>query len=347
MARRIGAGETDYTRYDRAIAKKACDWIEAKTGSKSDLPWVLQVGFVAPHFPLIAPQAFFDQYEGVPLPPPRQYAEEDRPRHPVLDVLRTSSNYDEWFDEGAVRIARQAYYGLVSFLDHNIGLILRALERAGLVDDTRILYASDHGDNLGHRGLWGKSVMYDDAVAVPVIMAGPEVPPKLNITTPVSLVDLHPTIMNSACGQSDCHDPDLPGKCLTHWFEAKNCDRAVVSEYHDWSSVTGMFMLRTLQWKIVRYPGYDDQLFDMFADPHERYDLAPDPAFREMRDRMRARLSSMMDVATVNAQAFEDQRTKIAAHGGARAILESEEHGYTPAPATMPQDAMPADGFEP
>ncbi|MEM9239527.1 MAG: sulfatase-like hydrolase/transferase [Pseudomonadota bacterium] len=142
MARRVGSGETDYTRYDRNITQAACAWIKDRAKQNQDKPWVLQVGLVAPHFPLIAPSAFYDLYDQTVLPPPRQYAEEERPRHPVLDALRVSSNCDDWFDEETVRIARRSYYSLVSFLDHNVGLLMGALESAGLMEETRVIYTS-------------------------------------------------------------------------------------------------------------------------------------------------------------------------------------------------------------
>jgi arylsulfatase A-like enzyme len=69
-----------------------------------------------------------------------------------------------------------AYFGLVSFLDDNIGKILGTLEETGLAENTRVIYSSDHGDNLGTRGMWGKSTMYEESAGIPLIMAGPEVP---------------------------------------------------------------------------------------------------------------------------------------------------------------------------
>ena len=94
-------------------------------------------------------------------------------RHPFIDALRACQVYDEAFDAQKVRKAIAAYYGLVSFVDHNVGRLVKALEDSGLAGETRVIYTSDHGDNLGARGLWGKSNMYDDAAAVPMIMAGP------------------------------------------------------------------------------------------------------------------------------------------------------------------------------
>ena len=347
MAKQIGPGETDYTQYDRDITETACAWIKKRGAQKQDAPWVLHVGLVAPHFPLIAPPEFYELYKDQDLPPPRHYAEEERPHHPVLDALRVSSNYDDWFDDEAVSVARKAYYGLVSFLDHNIGRLVGALESAGLLEDTRILYTSDHGDNLGHRGLWGKSVMYDDAVAVPLIFAGDDLPQGLHVETPVSLVDLHPTIMHSVGSEALRDDRSGPRDCLSERFDDPKADRAVFSEYHDWSSITGMFMLRTQRWKIVRYPGYNDQLFDMALDPHEMNDLANTPEYRTTLDMMRARLASIADVSRINEMAFADQREKIAAFGGRDAILKGEEFGYTPAPTDLQTETVLADKYEP
>ena len=328
----IGAGETAYTRYDRDVTARACEWIAEAAGRDHEKPWVLYVGLVAPHFPLIAPEEFFQLYEGADVPPPRQYAERERPRHPVIDALRAASNYDTGFDLERVRIARQAYYGLCSFLDDNLGKIVRAIAETGQTETTRIIYSSDHGDNIGHRGLWGKSVMYEDSVAVPLVVSGPDLPIGEVVGTPVSLVDLHPTIMVFAGGQPHEADGDLPGTSLTEIIRNPNGDRAVFSEYHDWSSITGMFMVRKGDWKLVRYPGYPSQLFDLRNDPHEMVDLGASPNHRDVAAMMEAELAKIVDVEEVNDRAFADQARKIQRYGGREAILRSEDLGYTRPP---------------
>ncbi len=95
----------------------------------------------------------------------------------MLRKLREVQNYEDHFrDEDHVRIALAAYYGMVSFLDDNIGRVLKALHETGLDDDTLVVYTSDHGDNLGTRTFWGKSNMYEEAVGVPLILKGPGIP---------------------------------------------------------------------------------------------------------------------------------------------------------------------------
>lgn len=328
----IGAGESVYTRYDRDVTTRACEWIADAAGRHHEKPWVLYVGLVAPHFPLIAPEAFFQLYEDTDMPPPRQYAECERPRHPVIDALRAASNYDTGFDPERVRIARQAYYGLCSFMDDNLGKIVRAIAESGQTATTRIIYSSDHGDNIGHRGLWGKSVMYEDSVAVPLIVAGPGLPVGAVIDTPASLVDLHPTILAFAGARPHEADGDLPGRSLAEITRNPGGDRAVFSEYHDWSSITGMFMVRKGDWKLVRYPGYPSQLFDLRNDPHEMVDLSASPDHRDVAATMEAELAKIVDVDEVNDRAFADQARKIRHYGGREAILRSEDLGFTRPP---------------
>ena len=105
-----------------------------------------------------------------------------------------NTGYDKHFeDEAAVKRARAGYLGLVSSLDENIGHVLDALEDCGFGGNTSVLYTSDHGDNLGARGLWGKQVLYEEAAKVPMILAGPDVPAGVVRSQPVSHVDVYPT----------------------------------------------------------------------------------------------------------------------------------------------------------
>lgn len=338
LAGEIGPGESRYAAYDRAITKRACRWLADAAARDDGRPWTLYVGLVAPHFPLQAPRQFYDLYAAAEIPPPRQYPEAERPRHPVLDALRELSPYDAYFDPGKVAVARRAYYGLCSFLDHNVGCILRTLDKSGLSGRTRVIYTSDHGDNLGHRGLWGKSTMYEDSVAVPLIVRGPGISAGLIETAAVSLVDLHPTLTGFAGLPPHIDDQDLPGTSLATILAAPDRERAVFSEYHDWSSITGIFMLRKGRWKLVEYPGYAPQLFDLEADPREEHDLAALSAHGAALNALRAALAQIADVEAVNAAAFAAQARKIAALGGRDAILGRADQAYTPAPELAAAD---------
>ena len=110
--------------------------------------------------------------------------------------MRKCLCFDESFDAPMVRRAITAYFGLTSFLDDNVGKILARWKKPGSMENTRIVYSSDHGDNLGTRGLWGKSTMYEESAGIPMIIAGPDVPARQGLRhaghARGRLPDLHP-----------------------------------------------------------------------------------------------------------------------------------------------------------
>src|SRR5699024_7317121 len=105
---------------------------------------------------------------------------------------------DGELSEAEVRNARAIYFALVSYLDHQIGSIMNTLAQTGLSERTRVIVTSDHGDSVGDHGLWWKNCMYAGAVGVPLIIAGPGVEAGVRCSTPVSHVDLMPTILEYA-----------------------------------------------------------------------------------------------------------------------------------------------------
>src|SRR5919197_2675583 len=216
LAADAACGDSSYQGYDDRITEAAEAWLSARARAPDAKPWMLFVSLVCPHFPLIARPEWYKLYPEAGVPWPLDYAQEKRPRHPFIEAMRACQVYDEAFDETKVRKAIAAYYGLVSFVDHNVGRILRTLEDNGLSGDTRVIYTSDHGDNLGARGLWGKSNLYEDSAAVPMMMAGPDVPQGVACTEPVSLVDCFPTILDCADVAPHSDDQDLPGASLLH-----------------------------------------------------------------------------------------------------------------------------------
>lgn len=332
LAADVGRGESSYTRYDRAIAADAVHWLTEEAPRHTDEPWALFVSFVCPHFPLIAPEEFYDLYDPATVPLPGLYAEAERPDHPYYQAFRACMNYDRYFDEATVRRAVVAYMGMVSFLDANIRAVLDGLEQAGLAADTRVVYTSDHGECLGKRGFWGKSVMFEESARVPLIMAGPDIAAGKRVTTPVSLVDCHPTILACTGAQSPPEDADLPGRSLFAIAAEEPEGRAVFSEYHAAASVTGTFMIRKGRYKLVEFVGMAPQLFDLEADPDETTDLAADPTHAAALADLRSELRRICDPEAVDRQARADQQATIERHGGREAILGLGDFGYSPTP---------------
>ena len=337
LAADAGPGESAYIRYDRDIRDAACGWLEDAANEPLDRPWVLFVSFVCPHFPLMAPKAFFDLYPLDRMHLPQLRGPNEFPDHPVLKKLRDVQDYEDHFrDEDHVRIALAAYYGMVSFLDDNVGRIVQTLDANGLGDDTLVIYTSDHGDNLGARTFWGKSNMYDESAGVPMIMRGPGIEACKRVTTPVSLVDIYPTICATAVIRDD--NDTRPGRSLLEIANGADPDRTVFSEYHAVASITGIFMVRFGRFKYVHYQGHRPQLFDLDADPYETRDLALEPGQDAVLSEGERRLRAICDPALVTERAFADQRARIEASGGEEAVLNLGSFAYTPAPGEEPRN---------
>jgi choline-sulfatase len=239
--------------------------------------------------------------------------------------------------EDDVKRAIAGYAGLVSAMDENVGLVLGALASAGLAASPRVIYTSDHGDNLGARGLWGKSTLYEESAGVPLLMAGPDVPEGRVVDTPVSHIDCAPTILEAAGVPLLRGDDALPGASLLAVADGAQPSRPVISEYHAIGSVAGAFMLRFGRWKYCHYVAYAPQLFDLVADPEETNDLAGDPRCRDTLAEGERRLRAILDPEAVDARAKRRQRELLAAYGGREAALARGDLGFTPAPGTKPE----------
>ena len=323
MAENIGPGETEYNIYDRQVTEETVDWLA--THGNQEKPWVLFVSMVAPHFPLIAPKEFYDLYDHLELMPTKP---RENPEHPWHDAMRQCQIMDNFTPE-KTRVALASYYGLVTFIDDLIGKILAAVGQNNLNNNTQILYLSDHGDNIGERDFWGKSNFYEESVGVPCIIKGPNIPGGKICKTPVSLIDVHPTILKTAG-----IDPEKkPGTSLVELANAEDDPkRLVFSEYHAMGSSTGAFMIRKGHWKFVYYVSMQPQLFNLLDDPDELHDLGTDSKYTNLRSEMEADLRSICDPEAVDAKAKADQMAIVKANGGIEAVVARGGFGATPPP---------------
>ncbi|MBD3625528.1 MAG: sulfatase-like hydrolase/transferase [Rhodobacteraceae bacterium] len=331
MAATTGQGVTPYWDYDCSVAKAAEDWLT----EPREHGWTAYVSMVTPHFPLNAPQRFRDMYDASTLPFPK--AQDYAPENASVAAMRALQDFHDHFeDEAHIREAVAHYYALCTALDENVGRVLRALEASGKADDTLVVYTSDHGDNVGARGYWGKSTLWEESAGVPMIVAGPGVPEGEVNRTPVSLLDLHPTVLEGA-GLPPV--PDRPGESLVRLANEDRPERPVMAEYHAVGSVTGMFMLRLGRYKLIECVGDAPLLYDLRDDPEELRNLADDPAHVVALADCRATLRRIVDPERVSAQAFADQAAMVAKLGGEKAI-----RGIVPLAFTDPREVMAGGG---
>ena len=335
LAKDVGVGDSTYTDYDLAITAAAEQWL--KEPRRTNKPWAAFVSLVSPHYPLTAPQEYYDMYDPDAVDLPVAYESSEHQEHSELKNIVNFFAYDRYFDEKKTREAKVAYYGLTSFMDNCVGKVLAALDESEQAQDTVVIYISDHGDMLGDQGFWTKQVMYDASAGVPMIAAGPGFPAGRRVTTGTTLLDIAATAVDVTGVEHDEASSVLPGLSLRDIANKEDDpDRTIFSEYHDGGSTTGTFMVRWDHWKFVCYVGHPPQLFDMKADPNELINLAVDhannpvvlSAWKEGEKRLRA----ICDPEQVNARCFQDQKRRIEELGGRDACINAYVFNHTPTP---------------
>ena len=341
LAREIGPGETSYSNYDLDITEKACAWLEneAQKYGNPRKPWMTFVSFVSPHFPLMAPQAYFDMYPTDSVPMPKAHALDGRPRHPWIEAYRKYVPSDSFFDDEKRRVAIASYFGLCTFLDDQVGRVLESLERSGHADSTRVFFASDHGENLGARGTWGKGTMYQESAAVPLMMAGPDIAAGAVAETPVSLLDFYPTILESVGVAPEEEDQTRSGCSLYGIARAPyDAERIVFSEYHASGAETAAYLIRKGSMKYIHYVDYPPELYDLGTDPAEQVDIAGRPESKPIIGELESALREILDPEEVDRRAKRDQAALIERLGGRAHVIETAKTGATPTPGDCADD---------
>jgi choline-sulfatase len=197
-------------------------------------------------------------------------------------------------------------------MDDMIGQILDELEANGFADNTLIIYTSDHGESLGEHGLFFKHSPARAAVGVPLVLAGAGVRQRGSVDTPVSLVDLYPTILDAygleaeedRCGSSLLRILD-DGAEGARAREAKQ-EQGVFAEWHGPGFRGAWYMLERLPYKFVWYESFPPTLHDIVNDPTEDHNLADDPDYVEILTDFERELRSRLDPEAVSLQAKRD-----------------------------------------
>lgn len=333
LAATAGPGESTYTTYDRAIAAQAQVWLREQAQKHADKPWVLFVSFVAPHFPLTAPPEHYYRYADQKLPMPKLHQRPGEHCHPYVRDYASCIDYGAYFeDDQHVHRALAAYYGLCSFVDEQIGKVLEALRSAGLESSTRIVYTSDHGDNLGARGLWGKSTLYEESAGCPLIVAGEGIPAGQTCHEPVGHIDVFPYMLEAVGEPIEEAMLERPGISLNRFAQGEKPERDLLIEYHATGSVAGAFAIRKGKFKYVYYIVHPPELFDLEQDPEELNNLATDPRYADEMSACDRALRTICDPEAVDRRAKARQAEIINAQGGREVILERGDFGNTPAP---------------
>ena len=306
---RSGIGQSAYQVHDEYVAAAAVDYLNryaiARQAGGASRPFCLTVGLMLPHPPYVARRQDYEAYRGhVGLPHHPDPPELD---HPFLSWWREETRAQRVTEEEAIR-ARTAYWALVARVDELVGQIVSALEQHDLMENTLIVYSSDHGDMLGEKGLWWKHTFYEDSARVPLILSWPgTLPAGQRCALVVSALDLTATLLD-ALGVLPL--PNAAGRSflrqITREERADAWEDVAFSEYcsDEYAPEGGCYqrMVRAGRWKLIYYHGQQPQLFDLQEDPHELVDRAQDPACRQVREALTRRVLDGWDPESVRRE---------------------------------------------
>jgi len=277
------------------VGNESVRFIQEKAADEQ--PWFLFSSYIHPHPPFAPPKPWHRLYRTNEMPLPF-VPDGNEELHTWINRVQNRYKWrDHGIDHNLVRTIKAYCYATISFVDYQVGRILAALEETGQLDNTLIIFASDHGEYLGDYNCFGKRAMHDAASRVPMIVRMParfEAGVECGAST--SLVDVMPTIL-SAAGVST-EELDLDGLDMTAVSRGEHADRTVYSQFG--SDQQGIYMAVNRKWKYFYSAGDDrEYLFDRVVDRQESVNLAGDDGSQEARAAMREDLLSYLQ--SVNA----------------------------------------------
>jgi len=278
--------------------------------AKDRRPFCMVASMTHPHDPYVIPQRLWDRYAGVEidLPRVRMAAGELDPhsrrlRH-VCGLDLTPVN------EAQVRAARRAYYGAVSYVDDQIGVLLASLADAGFADDTVVLLLADHGDMLGERGLWYKMSFFEPACRIPLIVHAPGRFAARRVADSASLVDILPTLCELAGVDPTSFATPLDGSSLAPQLAGRAGRDEVIGEYLAEGAIAPLVMIKRGRYKFVHSPADPDQLYDLKEDPDERRNLASDFTHAARVREFLTEVARRWDMPSLHAAVLASQRRR-------------------------------------
>ena len=259
-------------------------WATERLNREYDKPFFLAVGFLRPHVPLYVPQRWFDLHPVGQLKMPPYKADDlndvppvalqinDLPMMPSTEWAIKNNQWDDIV---------QAYLACVSFVDHQVGQLLDALENSQYAENTVIVLWSDHGYRMGEKGTFAKHCLWEEATQTPLIFAGPGISAGKVVDEPVELLSIYPTLLELS---------GLPlyssneGRSLVPLMEGRQTD-------NEWHATTTFGMnnhaVRTKNFRYIRYEDGGEELYDHRIDPNEWKNVAGDKKYQKEKGKLK------------------------------------------------------------
>ena len=300
--------------YDEEVMYRAKNYLYNHVRRRKDKPFFLTVSLTHPHDPYTTRQEWWDLYEDVEIPLP-----EHEPTQEELDphsqrLQKVIDIWDKPMTDEQKRRARRAYFGNCSYVDDNIGKLIKVLEECNLTEDTIIVFSGDHGDMLGERSLWYKMNFFEMSTRIPLVIYDPKQFEPRRVKESVSSLDYLPTFIDLAT-KGNGHkyiDNELPldGHSLYPLCLGEPGRDLVYGEYMGEGTRTTLFMVRTGKWKYISCAVDPPQLFNMEEDPLEKVNLAGKEEHATLIQGFQREIETRCDLARIHQDVLVSQRQR-------------------------------------
>ncbi len=309
--------QLDYDEETSALGLRALRDLTRERNSRNE-PFFLCVSFTQPHDPFTPQKKYWDMYSDVDIPAPGSPAKPLEEMHPYDQWIQIHHEIDKYPPSmETVMKARRSYIGMVTYIDELTGKLIDELDNLGIAEDTVVCFSSDHGDMQGEHGMWYKRTYREWATRVPMIFHVPGTPEGLTVDSPVSLLDLFPTITDIAqCGTSwpgaECLEGDSLLPLIRGEKETNFSERPVFIEYCGEGTTEPMAAVRRGKWKFVGVNKYEPMLFDLKSDRLENTNLIYDKngESKEAADSLSHLVDDYWDFEKQKAEVIQDQEKR-------------------------------------
>lgn len=281
------------------MTRRAMEYID----SAGDDPWCVHLSLIKPHWPYIVPAPYNDMYGYEHVIDAVRSEDERKDPHPVYREFMKHRVAQAFARDEVRREVIPVYMGLIKQIDDQMGELMAYLEARGLMENTMIVFTSDHGDYLGDHWMGEKDLFHDPSVKVPLIIYDPSKEADASRGTVndalVESIDLAPTFLHAAGGDPAEQSHRLEGRSLLPLLHGEDVAwrNYAISEYDYSTSPSAvalkqepkdarLFMVSNARWKYVAAIGYRPMLFDLENDPQELVDLGDHPDYAQARNEM-------------------------------------------------------------
>jgi iduronate 2-sulfatase len=248
-------------------------WTKKELQKKHYQPFFMAVGLIRPHVPWYAPKKWFDQYDVDKIALPQYDPDDfnDLPEIAKRIAYKGMMPTTDWaIESGEWRNIVHSYLACISFVDHQVGIVLDALQNSEYHDNTIVVLWSDHGYEIGEKGSFGKHTLWSESTKVPLIFKIPDFKSPKSIDQPVELLDLYPTLLDYAKLPKN---PLNEGKSLRSFIEGNADDEAIAITTYGKNNHS----MINQSYRYIRYEDGSEELYDLSVDPDEKNNIADRP----------------------------------------------------------------------